>query len=90
MENLFNNIDITKNYEHYSIIEFGGGDSSAKIYSLFNNVKNLQYYIVESNPQYLPENSDNKFKTIVYNEKDIEILDLHNVICENTKFDLYQ
>ena len=77
MNNLFNHIDITKQYDNYNIIEFGGGDSSEKIYSLFKNVKNLQYYIVESNPTYLPENTDNKYKIILYDEIDIENISLH-------------
>ena len=87
MTQLFNHIDVTKEYDNYNIIEFGGGDSSEKIYNLFKHVKNLQYYIIESNPNYLPENTDNKYKIILYDENDIINMDLHKII-EPMFFDL--
>ncbi len=87
MKNLFNHIDITKEYDSYNIIEFGAGDSSEKIYSLFKNVKKLQYYIVESNTTYLPENTNNKYKIILYDENNIMKISL-NTLIQPILFDL--
>jgi hypothetical protein len=86
MSELFKHIDLTNVYDNYSIIEFGGGDSSKKICSLFDNIKKLTYYIVESNESYLPDNRD-PFNIILYDEKKIENLNLNDFI-NNMKFDL--
>jgi len=37
MGELFKNIDFSKKYEDYKILEFGGGDSSIKIWNYFND-----------------------------------------------------
>jgi hypothetical protein len=87
MNELFKNIDLTIPYEQYNIIEFGGGDSSNKIKGIFNNVTSLNYYIVESNPDYLPENK-NDFNIILYKQEEIENVDLSNSIDNAIKFDL--
>ena len=87
MKNLFYHIDITEKKDNYNIIEFGGGDSSEKLYGLFKNVLNLQYYIIESNSLYLPNNTNNKYKIILYNENDIKNINL-NILIEPILFDL--
>jgi len=87
MSTLFKNIDLMNNYNTYNIIEFGGGDSSEKIYNLFDNIKNINYYIFESNENYLPTNK-NKFNIVLYDENTIETVDLNNHIVNNMKFDL--
>ena len=88
MSELFKNIDLEKTYEKYNILEFGAGDSSKKIYSLFeNNVKKLNYYIVECNESYLPDNKE-AFNIILYDENYIENIELNNYIDNDIKFDL--
>jgi hypothetical protein len=84
MSELFKFIDLNKNYNEYNILEFGAGDSSEKIHSLFKNVDNLNYYLVESN---IPKNQS-LFNIILYDENYIENIDLNNYIEETVKFDL--
>jgi hypothetical protein len=86
MKELFDHIDLNIEREEYSIIEFGGGDSSLKIYNLFYKVKNVTYYVVESNIDYLPSN--NFFNGILYNESEISNFQLQDYIQQNIKFDL--
>jgi predicted O-methyltransferase YrrM len=88
MTALFQNIDLNKEYLNYNILEFGGGDSSSKILNLFQkNVKDLKYFIFESNENYLPENKEN-FNIIIYDETDIEKINLENFIDKDIAFDL--
>ena len=88
MSELCKNIVLDKECE-YNILEFGGGDSSKKIYNLFeSNVKKVNYYIIESNELYLPDNKDNIFNIFLYNENDIENIQLRNYIHNDMKFDL--
>ena len=86
MSELFKYVDLNQNYETYKILEFGSGDSSKKLNSLFENVKNLTYYMVESNEFYLPENRE-PFNIILYDENKIENLNLNDFIID-IKFDL--
>jgi hypothetical protein len=86
MSELFKHIDLSNNYNNYNIIEFGGGDSSKKIYGLFDNIENLSYYIFESNETFLPDNRE-LFNIILYDENEIENLNLNDFI-DNMKFDL--
>jgi hypothetical protein len=86
MSELFKYIDLDKTYENYNILEFGAGDSSKKIHSLFEKiVKNLNYYIVECNEAYLPANKE-AFNVILYDEKKVETVELS--IHNDIKFDL--
>jgi len=79
MGELFKNIIYSKNY---SILEFGSGNSSLKIYDFFKkHVDNLTFYSYESNSDYLQ--SHNELKFILYNEDDIQ-----NTPIPNIKFDL--
>lgn len=88
MSELFKNIDLTKTYENYNILEFGSGDSSKKMYSLFEkDVTKLNYYIVESNAFYLPDNKE-VYNIILYDENNIENIELNNYIHNDIKFDL--
>lgn len=87
MTALFKIINIDNEYENFNILEFGGGDSSLKIYNLFKNVKNLQYFIFESNPNYLPYYRD-LFNIILYDENNLENIDLKEYINNEVKFDL--
>ena len=88
MTALFEHVDVNKQYSNYNILEFGGGDSSGKIFSLFQkNVKDLKYFIFESNENYLPENKD-QFNITIYDEKDIEKINLENFIEKDIVFDL--
>lgn len=69
--------------DSYSILEFGAGDSSTKLFNHFKKyVKNLHYTIYESNFNYLPKNL-NDFEVHFYDEDDIE-----KVPMPNNKFDL--
>ena len=86
MNELFNHIDLNIEREKYNIIEFGGGDSSSKIYNLFHNVKKMTYYVIESNPTYLP--SSPVFNGVLYNESELPNIQLHDYIQENIHFDL--
>jgi len=88
MGELFKHIDLNLFRENYNILEFGGGDSTLKIHNLFDNVKNLKYYVVESNSQYLHVNTDNKFQYILYDEIDLPNIKLQDHIRENIIFDL--
>jgi len=88
MSELFKNINLEKTYDTYNILEFGSGDSTNKIYNLFrNNVNKLNYYVVECNELYLPDEKE-KFNIIMYNEKDIKNIELNKYIHNNIKFDL--
>jgi hypothetical protein len=86
MNELFNHIDLNIEREKYNIIEFGGGDSSSKIYNLFHNVKKMTYYVIESNPTYLP--SSPVFNGVLYNESELPNIQLQDYIQENIHFDL--
>ena len=68
MNDLFKHIEYKDNY---SIIEFGAGDSSIKLFNHFKKyVKNLNYTIYESNYNYLPSNTCD-YDIYFYNEEDI-------------------
>jgi len=87
MTALFKIIDINKEYDNYNILEFGGGDSSNKIYNLFKNVKNLHYVLFGSNTNYLPSNNE-IFDIKIYNENTIENIDFQYYVSNELKFDL--
>jgi hypothetical protein len=87
MNELFKHIDLTVLRENYNIIEFGGGDSSKKIKGLFSNVKDLKYYIFESDPTFLPDNKE-EFNIILYDKEKIEYVEMNNYIDNTIKFDL--
>ena len=87
MTSLFKNIDLNNNYDNYNILEFGSGDSSIKIHNLFKNVKNLNYFIFETNTEYLPKNL-HLFNVNLYHENDIQNLYIEDYIKDNIKFDL--
>jgi len=79
MRELFNHIQYRKNY---SILEFGSGDSTNKIYNHFKKyTENLEYYSYESNPEYIIENTPYYLKS--YDTNDIE-----NTFIPDMKFDL--
>jgi len=87
MTSLFKNIDLNKNYDNYNILEFGSGNSSLKIYNLFQNVKKLNYFIFETNAEYLPKNKD-LFNINLYSENNIQNVNIEDYIKDNIKFDL--
>lgn len=69
--------------DDYSILEFGAGDSSTKIFNHFKKyVQKLHYAIYESNYNYLPNNLSD-YEVHFYDENDIE-----NVPMPNNTFDL--
>jgi predicted O-methyltransferase YrrM len=79
MTELFKNITYSKNY---SILEFGSGNSTLKIYDFVKKqVDNLTLYSYESNCNYLQ--SHNEIKFILYDEDDIP-----NTPIPDMKFDL--
>jgi len=88
MGELFKNIDFSKKYEDYKILEFGGGDSSIKIWNYFNDnilPGQLTYCCFESDEKFVPKHD--KITTFMYDEKNIEVLDI-NSFLNNQKFDL--
>jgi hypothetical protein len=87
MSALFKFIDPNKNYDSFNILEFGGGDSSIKILKLFKNVKNLSYTIFETNSIFLPSEKE-LFNINLYDENELEKLNLNDYISNNIKFDL--
>jgi hypothetical protein len=79
MIELFKNITYSKDY---SILEFGSGNSTLKIYDFVKKqVDNLIFYSYESNNNYLQVHNEIKF--ILYNEDDIP-----NTSIPDMKFDL--
>jgi hypothetical protein len=68
------------------LLSLEGGDSSSKIYNLFHNVKKINYYVFESNPNYLP--TSQIFNGILYNENELSNIQLEDYIQENILFDL--
>lgn len=79
MIELFKNITYSKNY---SILEFGSGNSTLKIYNHFKkHVENLILYSYESNSNYLQTHDEIKY--IIYDEDDIT-----NTYIPDMKFDL--
>ena len=86
MNELFKNIDLNKKYNIYKILEFGCGDSSIKIWNLFNkNVDKIIYYGFESNKKYFPKHDG--ITTFLYDEKNMEDINLGNFL-NDTEFDL--
>jgi len=89
MNELFEFIDLVKlsESEHFNILEFGSGDSSVKLANIFSkSIKNLTYYTYESNSNYIQ--CDDRIRTILYNENDIENVNLVDNINIEYKFDL--
>lgn len=79
MTELFKHI---KYNENYSILEFGSGDSTNKIYNHFKKyTKNLMYYSYESNPEYMKENTP-------YYLKLYDINNIENTFIPDVQFDL--
>jgi len=85
MIELFKNIDTNVFRENYNIIEFGCGDSSIKLFKIFDKVKNLLYYALESDINYVP--NFEKIKAILYDETKIDSFVL-KFEEENLLFDL--
>jgi hypothetical protein len=79
MTSLFNFIEYR---DTYSILEFGGGSSTKKLYDHFSNHStNLTYYVYETDPSYLPAIDD--LKVVIYDPENIDTMD----VVEHT-FDL--
>jgi hypothetical protein len=79
MTELFNHITYHKNY---SILEFGSGDSTIKLYDHFiKHVETLSLYSYESNIEFLKSHAGIQF--IQYDESDIA-----SVTIPNINFDL--
>lgn len=73
MNDLFKHIQYKDNY---SILEFGAGDSSTKLFNHFKKyTKILHYSIFESNFTFLPKNL-NDFQVNFYDESDIETVQM--------------
>lgn len=89
MTELFKFIDLNKvsEIDNFSILEFGSGDSSVKLANIFSKAThNLTYYTYESNSNYVQY--DHRIRTILYNENDIENVNLSDNINLEQKFDL--
>lgn len=72
---------------NFNILEFGAGNSSTKIANIINKVtNNLTYYTYESDWNFVP--MDNRIRTIIYDENDIENVNLSLNITFEQKFDL--
>lgn len=82
----FINFDLIKENNSYNILEFGSGESSIKIAELFNNIDNFIYYTYESDNSYIQ--THDKIKTILYDENNIQNLNLEDNIDTNILFDL--
>ena len=68
--------------DDYSILEFGAGDSTQKLWHHFKKyTKNLFYMVFESNPSYLPPIPE--LKPVVYDENNMDTVEIPDV-----KFDL--
>ena len=79
MTELFNHIRYTS---PYSILEFGSGDSTIKLYDHFKKyVNNLLFYSYESSSNFFTTHEDIKF--ILYDEQNI-----HSAHIPKIKFDL--
>lgn len=79
MYELFKHINIKSNFK---ILEFGGGDSSNKIYKLISKYCNdIEYDLYENNYEFKIDNEN--IKTVFYNINEIE-----NIVLPNKKYDL--
>lgn len=87
MTELFKHIDLNISHDSYNILEFGGGDSSLKIYNLFKNVKKINYFLFESNAYYLPSKKE-LFYILLYDENNLENIIFNEHINVEIKFDL--
>ena len=72
---------VIKENNSYNILEFGSGESSIKIAELFNNIDNFIYYTYEPDNSYIQ--THDKIKTILYDENNIQNLNLEDNIDTN-------
>ena len=87
MTELFKFIDLDEVEKgEFSILEFGSGDSTLKLLSIFKNVKKLIYYTYESNASFIQKNE--KLISVLYNENDMNNVILSDNIKDGTLFDL--
>lgn len=73
MKNAVNSLPIK---DSISVLEFGCGDSSIKLFNLLSKKYKVEYCAYESNPNY--KINHNEINCKVYNENDIEKIDLGN------------
>jgi hypothetical protein len=75
-----NAVSVLRDQKEINVLEFGGGDSSLKLFNLLSNKYKVKYKTFESNPSFMISNEN--IECILYSENDIENLDIGNEIYD--------